>query len=62
MSSVLGRSKPEDAPFIMADFQRIFQTNYVQKLAEANKRIENLNNPQQTPLTARNPQGTPYKR
>lgn len=42
MNSVLGRSKPEDAPLILTDFQRVFQANYVEKLAEANSRISDL--------------------
>lgn len=39
MNSVLGRSRSEDAPLILADFQRIFEADYVEKLSEANQRI-----------------------
>jgi hypothetical protein len=42
MSSLLGRSKAEDVPLILSDFERIFEANYREKLAEANKRIEDL--------------------
>jgi hypothetical protein len=44
MTSLLGRSRPEDVPFVLADFQRIFEANYREKLTEANKRIEDLVN------------------
>lgn len=42
MNSILGRSRQEDVPFIMADLQRIFEAGYVEKLAEANQKIEEL--------------------
>lgn len=42
MNSLLGRSKPEETPLVLADFQRIFEANYVEKLVEANQRIEDL--------------------
>lgn len=29
MNSVLGRSKPEDTHLILADFQRVFEANYI---------------------------------
>ena len=32
MNSIVGRSKQEDVPLIMADLQRIFEANYVEKL------------------------------
>lgn len=42
ISSIVGRSKKEDVPIIMADLERIFESGYVQKLAEANQKIEEL--------------------
>lgn len=33
MNSLLGRSKAEETPLVLADFQRIFEANYVDKLA-----------------------------
>lgn len=33
MNSLLGRSKPEETPLVLADFQRIFEASYVDKLA-----------------------------
>lgn len=42
MNSVLGRCKQEEVPLVLADFQRIFEANYVERIAEANQRIEDL--------------------
>ena len=33
MNSLLGRSKAEETPLVLADFQRIFEASYVDKLA-----------------------------
>ena len=32
ISSVVGRSRQEDAPLIMADIKKIFEANYIEKL------------------------------
>ena len=42
MGSILGRSRQEDVPIIMADLQRIFEAGYIEKLMEANRKIEEL--------------------
>lgn len=42
MNSIVGRSRQEDVPIIMADLQRIFEAGYVERLAEANQRIQEL--------------------
>ena len=42
ISSIVGRSRQEDAPLIMGDIKKIFEANYIEKLEEAKKRIEEL--------------------
>lgn len=41
-STIIGRSRQEDVPIIMADLQRIFEADYVNKLCEANAKIKEL--------------------
>jgi len=41
-SVIIGRSRQEDVPFVLAEFQRIFEAEYVNKLAEANLKITDL--------------------
>lgn len=45
VSTVIGRSRQEDVPYIVAEFQRIFEADYVNKLAETNEKIKNLQKP-----------------
>jgi len=39
---IIGRSKPEDVPFVTAELKRIFEADYSSKLGEANLRINDL--------------------
>ena len=39
---VIGRSKQEDIPFVLAELKRIFEADYSSKLGEANLRIADL--------------------
>lgn len=41
-SVVIGRSRQEDVPFVIAELKRIFEADYVAKLSEANLRIADL--------------------
>jgi hypothetical protein len=41
---LIGRSRPEDVPFVVAEIKRIFETDYSGKLSEANLRISDLQN------------------
>ena len=40
VNNIVGRSRQEDVPLIISDLQRIFEANYIEKLSEANKKIE----------------------
>ena len=40
VNSIVGRSRQEDVPLIISDLQRIFEANYIEKLSEANKKME----------------------
>ena len=42
MTSIVGRSRQEDVPLILAELQRIFESDYNSKLATANSRIQEL--------------------
>ena len=42
MNTIVGRSKQEDVPLIMSEFQRIFEADYTTKLAQAQQQIEEL--------------------
>ena len=35
MNTIVGRSRQEDIPLILAELQRIFETDYASKLAQA---------------------------
>lgn len=41
-STIIGRSKQEDVPFIVAELQRVFEADYISKLAEANNPLKEL--------------------
>lgn len=41
-SVVVGRSRQEDVPFVLAELKRIFETDYIGKLNEATLRIADL--------------------
>lgn len=42
VNSIVGRSRQEDAPLILAELQRIFETDYSSKLSAALLKIEQL--------------------
>ena len=35
LNTIVGRSRQEDVPIIMSEFQRIFETDYIGKFYEA---------------------------
>lgn len=39
MNTIVGRSRQEDVPFIVSELQRIFETEYENKLAAALDKI-----------------------
>jgi len=39
-NSIVGRSRQEDVPLIMAEFQRIFEMDYVTKLSETENKLK----------------------
>ena len=39
---IIGRSRQEDVPFILAELQRVFESDYAGKLSEANLKIADL--------------------
>ena len=41
-SVVMGRSRQEDVPFVVAELQRVFEGDYVNKLNEASVKIKEL--------------------
>lgn len=41
-SVIIGRSRQEDVPFILAELQRVFESDYAGKLSEANLKIADL--------------------
>jgi hypothetical protein len=41
-SVIIGRSRQEDVPFVVAELKRVFEAEYVSKLAEANLKIQDL--------------------
>lgn len=41
-SVIIGRSRQEDVPFVMAELKRVFEAEYVSKLAEAQFKISDL--------------------
>lgn len=41
-SVIIGRSRQEDVPFVVAELKRVFEADYVSKLAEANLKIQDL--------------------
>lgn len=41
-SVVIGRSRQEDVPFVIAELKRVFDADYAGKLSEANLRIIDL--------------------
>jgi hypothetical protein len=41
-SVVIGRSRQEDVPFVIAELKRVFDADYAGKLSEANLRIADL--------------------
>lgn len=42
MNTIIGRSKQEDVPAVMAEFQRIFESDYITKLELAHQKIQEL--------------------
>ena len=42
MNTIVGRSKQEDVPLIVSELQRVFEADYVTKLAQAQQQIEEL--------------------
>jgi len=41
-SVIIGRTRQEDVPFVIAELQRIFEAEYIVKLNEAHIKIANL--------------------
>lgn len=42
MSTIIGRSRQEDVPLIIAEIQRIFEADYVTRLSAALQKIQQL--------------------
>ena len=41
-NTIIGRSRQEDVPFVVAELKRVFESQYVDKLAEANLKLADL--------------------